>query len=243
MLTGTHIRKFSNRIGFCGSGAVIILIMLVAGGLISCGGDSDGPPDYKSLLKDASRYVADLEQKNTKLSAKLKEVMGKAEGKTEASVPEESASQDEAFNLLTVENETLKQEKEALAAEIAAIKAKQNLAETKKVASLEAKNKSLTGKKAVYEEEIAKLRKKVKENEGLTEEMETLTKEKDQLLKQKDALEKEIADLRGELLKAEQLKEKIVALEKENQGLSELNVAIKSRMEKIQNIMSDDKKK
>lgn len=236
-------RNFGNRIGLVRIGAIIVFVVFIAGGLFGCGGDGDVPPDYKSLLKDASRYVADLEQKNTKLTAKLKEVTGKAEGKTDDSEPEVAAPVDEAFNLLTTENETLKQEKEALVAEIAAIKAKENLAKTKKVASLEAKNKSLTGKKAVYEEEIAKLRKKVKDNERLAEVVEELTKGKDQLLKQKDALEKEIADLRAELLKAEQLKEKIITLEKENKTLSDLNTAIKSRMEKIQKIMSGDKKK
>jgi len=220
-------------------GAVLIIGLLIGGGLSGCGGDKNEPPDYKSILKDASRYVAEIEQKNEKLVAKLKDTAKKVAGETKG---EDDGSGHEALDELMVENQTLIEEKDALVAEIAELKSGEEQAVTKQIAGLEAKNRSLSGKKTVYEEEIAKLRKAVKKNEGLAETVEKLEQTNEKLSEQKVSLEEEIADLRSELGKAETMAQKLEELEAENKTLSDLNKAIKSRMEEIQKMMLGDQK-
>ena len=220
-------------------GSVLIIGLLIGSGLSGCGGDQNEPPDYKSLLKDASRYVDEMEQKNEKLIASLKDM--KQEVKREVK-GDDDGNDHETLDQVMAENQALIEEKEALTAEIAEFKADTEQAVTKKMASLEAKNKTLSEKKTVYEEEIAKLRKTVRNNEGLAEMVENLEQTNEKLTEQKASLEKEIADLRSELGKAEQLTQKLEKLEAENKTLSDLNKAIKSRMEEIQKIMSDDQK-
>jgi len=82
----------------------------------------------------------------------------------------------------------------------------------------------------------------VKKNEGFAETVKTLELTNEKLTEQRASLEKEIADLRAELGKAEKMAEKLETLEAENKKLADLNKAIKSRMEEIQKIMSDDQK-
>ncbi len=220
-------------------GAVLIIGLLIGSGLSGCGGDQNEPPDYKSILKEAGRYVGELELKNEKLTARLKDMAKKEAGETKG---EDVESDHEALDGLMVENQALMEEKEALVAELAEFKSGEEEAVTKKIAGLEARNRSLSGKKTVYEEEIAKLRKTVKKNEGLTEIVEKLEQTNEKLTEQKSLFEKEIADLRSELGKAEKMAEKIEKLEAENKTLSDLNKAIKSRMEEIQKMMLGDKK-
>ena len=220
-------------------GAVLIIGLLIGSGLSGCGGDQNEPPDYKTLLKEASRYVGEIEQKNEKPVAKLEDTAKKAKGETKGDADENG---NETLDELMTENQALMEEKEALVAEIAELTSGEEQAVTKKIASLEAKNRSLSGKKTVYEEEIAKLRKTVKKNEGLAETIETLEQTNEKLTEQKVSLEEEIADLRSELGKAEIMAQKLEELETENKTLSDLNKAIKSRMEEIQKMMLGDKK-
>ena len=226
--------------GWLLKGSVVLFIgFLIGSGLSGCGGDKNEPPDYKSILKDASRYVAEIEQKNEKLVTKLEDTAKKVKEETKGDADENG---NETLDELMAENQALMEEKEALAAEIAELTSGEEQAVTKKIASLEAKNRSLSGKKTVYEEEIAKLRKTVKKNEGFAETVETLELTNEKLTEQRASLEKEIADLRAELGKAEKMAEKLETLEAENKKLADLNKVIKSRMEEIQKIMSDDQK-
>ena len=220
-------------------GAVLFIGLLIGSGLYGCGSDQNEPPDYKALLKEASRYVDEIEQKNEKLIASLEGMKEKVKKEVKG---DDDGNGHETLDEVMAENQALIEEKEALIAEIAEFKSGTEEAVTKKMASLEAKNKTLSEKKTVYEEEIAKLRETVKKNDGLAETVEKLEQTNEKMTEQKASLEKEIADLRSELGKAEQLAQKLEQLEAENKTLSDLNKAIKSRMEEIQKIMSNDQK-
>ena len=231
------LKKLSGRLSK--GGAVLIIGLLIGSGLYGCGSDQNKPPDYKALLKEASRYVDEIEQKNEKLIASLEDMKNKVKKEVKG---DDDGNGHEMLDEMMSENQALIEEKEALIAEIAEFKSGTEEAVTQKMASLEAKNKTLSEKKTVYEEEIAKLRKTVKKNDGLAETVEKLEQTNEKLTEQKASLEKEIADLRSELGKADQLTQKLEQLEAENKTLSDLNKAIKSRMEEIQKIMSDDQK-
>jgi len=61
---------------------VAILFGLLLGvGLTGCGKE-DTHPDFKSILKDMSHYIDDIERKNVELTVKLQEMTKKFNKKT-----------------------------------------------------------------------------------------------------------------------------------------------------------------
>jgi len=225
--------------------AVIVIGLWLSIGLSGCGND-DTTPDYRSILKEASRYVSDIEQKNEKLTNKLKDMAKKLKRKNKGGGDEDVNNE---LEQLTLQNKALTEEKEALAAELAEIKTaeKENqeagsetAAFEKKIDRLKAQNSSLAEQKAVFEKEIAVLRKAVKKNEEMAKTIETLEKKADDLTEQKEALEEEIANLRSEVKKGEKQAEQLAVMKAENKKLTDLNTAIQSRLEEIQKMTTLD---
>ncbi len=227
--------------------AVIVLGLWLGIGLSGCG-DKDAPPDYKSILKETSRYISDIEQKNEKLTNKLNDMAKKLKRKRKSGDDENAG---EELEQVLAENKALTEEKETLAAELADLKTNEEKGREsshevttleKKLDRLKTKNRSLAEQKAVYEKEIAVLRKAVKENEDMAKTIEKLEKDTAKLTEQKVALEDEIADLRSEVKKGEKRADRIKSLEAENKKLADLNIAIQSRLEEIQKMTTLDLK-
>ena len=119
-------------------GAVLIIGLLIGSGLSGCGVDQNEPPDYKALLKEASRYVDEIEQKNEKLIASLEDMKKKVKKEVKG---DDDGNGHETLDEVMAENQALIEEKEALIAEIAQFKSGAEEAVTQKMASLEAKNR------------------------------------------------------------------------------------------------------
>jgi chromosome segregation ATPase len=227
--------------------AMIITGLWLSISLAGCN-NKDAPPDYKSLLKDTGRYIDDIEQKNEKLTAKLTDMMKKLKGKKGDDAGDDAVENaDGDTEELMAKNQTLMEEKEALVAEIAELKAGETTgasdaagetAMSQKLDRLTTQNSSLAEQKAVYEEELSVLRKVVKDGEETAKALDSLEKQNAELTTQKAALEEEIVNLQAEVEKGQALAGQIETLRGENEELVTLNAAIRSRMEEIQKIIA-----
>lgn len=162
-------------------GVVLMIALGIGIGLSGCG-DGDKPPDYKALLKETSRYVDEMEQKNEKLLAKLDKMTKKLEG---VPVEENDESRQAEIEKIMSANQVLMDEKEALAAEIATLRREIETREetTKSEANLKEANQKLTKQKEALEKEIAELRAEVKKTEKLTRKIKKLKAENKNLSK------------------------------------------------------------